>query len=263
MTGTRERVHWQHREVDECARNRRDRNRTEDHRLATVDPRPRTSRQDARPRAARSALSPPALERRLSPDRADGPRPGRSVVIRSRTRARPQGTTPPCSAPDGRRGRPLGAPAPECRFEPVGRLRPLRRRRPLAATASPLRVVHQRNAGASPPSCFDPAYRGIGRRTPAFAPVGGVMRTNWCPKRRGWDSNPRGGVTRPHDFQSRTLSHSVTSPSALTIPASGERGRLREALQRRLHVGFGELQVFELARVVRVVGGHVEVAVAR
>ena len=31
-------------------------------------------------------------------------------------------------------------------------------------------------------------------------------------QRRGWDSNPRGSVNRPHDFQSCTLSHSVTSP---------------------------------------------------
>ena len=31
-------------------------------------------------------------------------------------------------------------------------------------------------------------------------------------KRRGWDSNPRGSFTRPHDFQSCTLSRSVTSP---------------------------------------------------
>ena len=32
------------------------------------------------------------------------------------------------------------------------------------------------------------------------------------PGRRGWDSNPRGSLTRPHDFQSCTLSRSVTSP---------------------------------------------------
>ena len=32
------------------------------------------------------------------------------------------------------------------------------------------------------------------------------------PERRGWDSNPRGSLTRPHDFQSCTFSRSVTSP---------------------------------------------------
>ena len=31
-------------------------------------------------------------------------------------------------------------------------------------------------------------------------------------QRRGWDSNPRGSFHRPHDFQSCTLSHSVTPP---------------------------------------------------
>ena len=31
-------------------------------------------------------------------------------------------------------------------------------------------------------------------------------------QRRGWDSNPRGSFRRPHDFQSCTLSHSVTPP---------------------------------------------------
>src|SRR5581483_4555822 len=44
------------------------------------------------------------------------------------------------------------------------------------------------------------------------------------PERRGRDSNPRGGLTRPRDFQSRTLSHSVTSPSALTIAAASGPG---------------------------------------
>jgi hypothetical protein len=34
-------------------------------------------------------------------------------------------------------------------------------------------------------------------------------------ERRGWDSNPRGSLTRPHDFQSCTLSRSVTSPERI------------------------------------------------
>ena len=33
--------------------------------------------------------------------------------------------------------------------------------------------------------------------------------------RTGWDSNPRGSFHRPRDFQSRTLSHSVTCPERL------------------------------------------------
>ena len=32
------------------------------------------------------------------------------------------------------------------------------------------------------------------------------------PERRGWDSNPRGGLTRPLAFQASSLSHSDTSP---------------------------------------------------
>ena len=40
-------------------------------------------------------------------------------------------------------------------------------------------------------------------------------------QRRGWDSNPRGSFHRPHDFQSCTLSHSVTSPRALKILRDG------------------------------------------
>src|SRR3712207_4476043 len=39
-------------------------------------------------------------------------------------------------------------------------------------------------------------------------------------RRRGWDSNPRGSFHRPRDFQSRTLSHSVTSPGRIDL--SGE-----------------------------------------
>ena len=34
------------------------------------------------------------------------------------------------------------------------------------------------------------------------------------PERRGWDSNPRGGLTRPLAFQASSLSHSDTSPGA-------------------------------------------------
>ena len=44
---------------------------------------------------------------------------------------------------------------------------------------------------------------------------------------------------------------------------SGDRGRLRQALERGLHVGLRELGILELPRQVGVVGGHVEVAVAR
>ena len=36
-------------------------------------------------------------------------------------------------------------------------------------------------------------------------------------QRRGWDSNPRGSLHRPRDFQSRTLSHSVTSPGGTKL----------------------------------------------
>jgi hypothetical protein len=43
---------------------------------------------------------------------------------------------------------------------------------------------------------------------------------------------------------------------------SGDRGRVRQARQRRLQVGLGELGVLELAGQVGVVGGEVEVAVA-
>ena len=40
-------------------------------------------------------------------------------------------------------------------------------------------------------------------------------------ERRGWDSNPRGGLTRPRDFQSRTLSRSVTSPGGTKLRVKG------------------------------------------
>jgi hypothetical protein len=44
-------------------------------------------------------------------------------------------------------------------------------------------------------------------------PQVGLNKPNACLlQRRGWDSNPRGSVNRPRDFQSRTLSRSVTSP---------------------------------------------------
>ena len=80
------------------------------------------------------------------------------------------------------------------------------------------RPRRSRRAGAQPPP------RGPGRRSRGRvrgAPAG-VLRRPPAPlsrgdpqtarKRRGWDSNPRGGSTRPRDFQSRSLSHSDTSP---------------------------------------------------
>jgi hypothetical protein len=56
------------------------------------------------------------------------------------------------------------------------------------------------------------------RKLGALSPASAETRPCRCPRnqrRRGWDSNPRGSLTRPHDFQSCTLSPSVTSPNGV------------------------------------------------
>ena len=54
------------------------------------------------------------------------------------------------------------------------------------------------------------------RAAPALPSMGNQTTGQWrTSERRGWDSNPRGSVTRPHDFQSCTFSRSVTSPERL------------------------------------------------
>jgi hypothetical protein len=62
-------------------------------------------------------------------------------------------------------------------------------------------------------------------------------------KRRGWDSNPRGSLTRPHDFQSCTLSRSVTSPERM----SSLGGQTPRGAQARLGVRPQEAPLAALA----------------
>src|SRR5258706_15802835 len=53
-----------------------------------------------------------------------------------------------------------------------------------------------------------------------------------------------------------------TARAILSRSASGDRGCLRQARERRLHVRLRELGILELAGQVGVVGGQVEVTVA-
>ena len=66
------------------------------------------------------------------------------------------------------------------------------------------------------------------RRVDPASPCADRKKVASSPERRGWDSNPRGSFHRPHDFQSCTLSHSVTPPGeAWTIPGAGRSIGLR------------------------------------
>ena len=102
------------------------------------------------------------------------------------------------------------------------------------ARASLLRVGPQRAPRSLPPrSCFFPAYGGKGRTAPGRSRREAARPGRVGTRRRGWDSNPRGGVTRPRDFQSRTLSRSVTSPGASKI-ATAEGDARAQARDSRL-----------------------------
>src|SRR5215212_7534086 len=67
--------------------------------------------------------------------------------------------------------------------------------------------------------------------------------------RRGRDSNPRGSLTRPHDFQSCTFSRSVTSPgararrAAVSLEAQFAYARLAPAEVVRQLVAQGSLDL--------------------
>jgi hypothetical protein len=79
--------------------------------------------------------------------------------------------------------------------------------------------------------------------------------------RRGRDSNPRGSLTRPHDFQSCTFSRSVTSPArcAVSLEAQVAHARLAPAevvgqlvAQRSLDLGAQQLRVVSEVALERV-----------
>src|SRR4051812_20176414 len=56
---------------------------------------------------------------------------------------------------------------------------------------------------------------------PSFSAIGSPVPMSCPPERRGWDSNPRGGLTRPLAFQASSLSHSDTSPGCLGKASGG------------------------------------------
>ncbi len=101
------------------------------------------------------------------------------------------------------------------------------------AAGSVLDVLSETDA--QPPSAGDRGRARRGLRPSAERLLRGAalnVDNSPGPLRRGWDSNPRGERSRPRDFQSRSLSHSDTSPGrrrvserASPAPTRGRRRR--------------------------------------